>query len=482
MPPSRWAPDGRCNRTDRLKEIAVDFFSWTFLIWAVCLGGLSAVSLPMGSLAALRTTPRPQLISILAAFGSGALIAALSVELVAPTVLALHGEPGSGHHGDPASNFFALVIGAVMGGILFVVLDQLVNAHGGFLRKTATSIAYFRVAERERQKKIVEELSQWPFFKNVSTQHVNTLVSMIRPASFNDGDIMARQGQDPDALFFVMKGEVALTRDGSLIRGLGPGEALGIIPVLTRIPNPGTATARGPVTALALSKENFDRLRDVSPAFNQACLDLTGERMAVMRQFETARTRQTVQWMREAEQALKTGTQLPTAVQLRRARQEHGGAPMAIWLGILLDGIPESFVIGSGLWVHLQAKAALAGTLRFVDVIPFTLIAGLFLSNFPEALASSANMRLQGWRKGKIFWMWFSLMVITAVGAGFGYLLAGELNHTWLIFAEGLAAGAMLTMIAAAMIPEAVHMGHASAVGLSTLAGFLAAISFKLFE
>ncbi len=130
----------------------------------------------------------------------------------------------------------------------------------------------------------------------------------------------------------------------------------------------------------------------------------------------------------------------------------------------------------------LQAKVELIGTLRFVDVIPFTLIAGLFLSNFPEALASSANMQLQGWSKRNIFLMWFSLMVITAMGAGLGYLLSGALSHTWLIFAEGLAAGAMLTMIAAAMIPEAVHMGNASAVGLSTLSGFLAAISFKLLE
>ncbi len=53
---------------------------------------------------------------------------------------------------------------------------------------------------------------------------------------------------------------------------------------------------------------------------------------------------------------------------------------------------------------------------------------------------------------------------------------------TWVVFAEGLAAGAMLTMIAAAMIPEAVHLGNANAVGLSTLVGFLAAISFKLLE
>jgi zinc transporter ZupT len=73
-------------------------------------------------------------------------------------------------------------------------------------------------------------------------------------------------------------------------------------------------------------------------------------------------------------------------------------------------------------------------------------------------------------------------MVITAVGAGVGYVVAGSLSHTVLVFAEGLAAGAMLTMIAAAMIPEAVHQGDANAVGLSTLAGFLAAISFKLLE
>ena len=78
--------------------------------------------------------------------------------------------------------------------------------------------------------------------------------------------------------------------------------------------------------------------------------------------------------------------------------------------------------------------------------------------------------------------LWVSLFVITAVGAGVGFVAVESLNHTWLIFAEGLAAGAMLTMIAAAMVPEAVHLGNANAVGLSTLAGFLAAISFKLLE
>jgi zinc transporter ZupT len=71
---------------------------------------------------------------------------------------------------------------------------------------------------------------------------------------------------------------------------------------------------------------------------------------------------------------------------------------------------------------------------------------------------------------------------IIGAGAGGGFLLADSINGVWLSFADGLAAGAMLTMIAAAMIPEAVHMGKANSVGLSVLAGFLVAISFKLLE
>lgn len=91
-------------------------------------------------------------------------------------------------------------------------------------------------------------------------------------------------------------------------------------------------------------------------------------------------------------------------------------------------------------------------------------------------------MRLQGFGKQRVFLLWFSLLIVTALGAGAGFLLADSLGPTTVVFAEGVAAGAMLTMIAAAMIPEAVHMGRASLVGLGTLGGFLAAISFKLLD
>jgi hypothetical protein len=65
------------------------------------------------------------------------------------------------------------------------------------------------------------------------------------------------------------------------------------------------------------------------------------------------------------------------ALAMHRAHAEHTGSPLAVWLGILLDGIPESVVIGAGLYVVLVAHPAV-DMLRLVQVIPYTLIAGLF--------------------------------------------------------------------------------------------------------
>ena len=134
---------------------------------------------------------------------------------------------------------------------------------------------------------------------------------------------------------------------------------------------------------------------------------------------------------------------------------------MAIFLGILLDGIPESFVIGANV---LNSGG-----------ITLSLLAGLFLANFPEALSSAAGMRDQGMSARRILVMWIIVMVVTGVGAGVGAVVLQEAPGTLFAFIEGLAAGAMLTMIAETMLPEAYHKGG-GVVGLSTLGGFLAAI------
>jgi zinc transporter ZupT len=453
-----------------------------YVIWAVLLGAISAFSLPLGSLVGLKTRPRAGIISVLAAFGAGALIAALAVELVAPTVLALDANADTPLHGNAHTHFYALIMGALVGGCLFVILDRIVNAYGGFLRKTSNTVAYFTARTHRRKLKVLENIAPFPLVKDLPVEHVNRLVDMLRPVTFAAGEVIFKEGEASRGLYFLIEGRAEAANSRGLTAEVNAGSEAGIISLVMDVVNPGTLTCRDAVMAYSLSRENFEQLRSLSPEFDSAARDLTTQRLESIGQLVAERDARSITWIQEAEHALKTGSQIPDASQLRMAKEEHKGAPLAIWLGILLDGIPESFVIGAGLLVLLQSRGPLAGPCRFGDVIPYTLIAGLFLSNFPEAFASSANMSLLGWSKKRIFLLWFSLMVVTALGAGGGYMLAGSISRTWLSFAEGLAAGAMLTMIAAAMIPEAVHMGRANTVGLGTLVGFLAAISFKLLE
>jgi zinc transporter ZupT len=110
--------------------------------------------------------------------------------------------------------------------------------------------------------------------------------------------------------------------------------------------------------------------------------------------------------------------------------------------------------------------------------ISLSLIAGLFLSNFPEALSSSVGLREQKFSKMKILIMWTSITAATGLGAIAGNVFFVGVSESVLALVDGIAAGAMLTMIAETMLPEAFHLGG-SVTGLSTLAGFLTTISSK---
>ena len=97
-----------------------------------------------------------------------------------------------------------------------------------------------------------------------------------------------------------------------------------------------------------------------------------------------------------------------------------------VW-AITLGGI-SALSLPLGSWVGLQANPRPQIVSILAAFGAGALIAGLFLSNFPEAMASSANMQTQGFSKHKVFMLWFSLLVITAAGAGAGFLLADALR------------------------------------------------------
>src|SRR6056297_1816954 len=106
------------------------------LLSALFFGLLTAVSLPLGAIVARFWVPRDRVLASLMAFGAGALLSALTIDLVGNAL----------EHG----NAWPLSGGAVLGGLLFVVLNQVVNNQGGFLRKSATTLKYLRNLKEER--------------------------------------------------------------------------------------------------------------------------------------------------------------------------------------------------------------------------------------------------------------------------------------------------------------------------------------------
>lgn len=412
----------------------------------------------------------------MAAFGAGALIAALTIELVAPTAAALGEDP----HARTA--FLGMVAGAVVGGLMFVVLDEAVSRGGGYLRKSATAISYLRQRQEERFERMLTELCSVPLLRLLPVENVHFLVQDVRERTFADGETIFREGEEADELYLLREGEVQTEKDGREHEVVGPGVALGELSLVTEIPRLLTATARGEVRAIVVARKDFQRWRQECPGFDAAVRGLAADEIEKLQQHLDQEHDAEREWAHGMVDALREDSFVPSKRELQLAREEHEGNPMAIWLGILLDGIPESFVIGSSFFALVAAQLAGGGAPAFTDVIPYTLIAGLFLSNFPEALSSSASMREQGWSTRRVLLMWTSLLVLTALGAGLGFFVGDALPHTWLVAVEGLAAGAMLTMIASTMIPEAVHFSGGKRVGLSTLAGFLSAVCFKLFE
>jgi zinc transporter, ZIP family len=146
----------------------------------------------------------------------------------------------------------------------------------------------------------------------------------------------------------------------------------------------------------------------------------------------------------------------------RSTGEQSAGSPLAIVLGAALDGIPESMIVGLSL--------ILGGG------VSVSFVAATFLSNLPEAMAATTGLRQAGWRRSAIRRLWL-LVVAVSVGAGvFGYVLFDVLSGQTGAFVQAFAAGALLTMLADTMMPEAFEFGGRP-VGLLTVAGFAVALA-----
>jgi zinc transporter, ZIP family len=145
----------------------------------------------------------------------------------------------------------------------------------------------------------------------------------------------------------------------------------------------------------------------------------------------------------------------------RSSGEQAAGAPLAIVLGIVLDGVPESIVIGV--------------TLVKGGAVSVAVIAAVFLSNLPESIAATTGLSDSGWPRWRVLGLWGLVSLVSGAAALVGYGAFGDASPATLAFVLAFAGGAILTMLADTMMPEAYEHGGAL-VGLATTLGFALAL------
>ncbi|WP_312518718.1 ZIP family zinc transporter [Massilia sp.] len=145
-------------------------------------------------------------------------------------------------------------------------------------------------------------------------------------------------------------------------------------------------------------------------------------------------------------------------------RKDGGGSGTAIAIGALLDGIPESIVIGLSL---------LGG-----GGVSMAMVVAVFLSNLPEGLSSAAGMKGAGHSPRAIYGIWCGIALASGLAATLGFTVFHQFPPEMLAATTAVAAGGVLAMVVDTMIPEAFAETHDFA-GLITVAGFLAAFALS---
>jgi zinc transporter, ZIP family len=146
------------------------------------------------------------------------------------------------------------------------------------------------------------------------------------------------------------------------------------------------------------------------------------------------------------------------------SEEEANGSGAAIAVGALLDGVPESVVLGLSL---------LSG-----QGVGVAVLAAIFISNLPEGLSSAAGMKRASRSARYVFGVWVGIAVLSGIAAMAGYVLLDGASPFLIAVITAVAAGAILAMIADTMVPEAFSETHIL-TGLITTVGFLTAFAIE---
>jgi len=318
---------------------------------------------------------------------------------------------------------------------------------------------------------LARQIQGFPLFSYLPKEDLEEIADRLTYASLESGSIFFQPSEAADRFYILHDGEVEIVYPGHLgipNQILKPGRVFGELAFLTGSPHTVTAIARTPASVWVFRKQDFHEMVQQSREFEESVGNFlkAPEMKDYLQKRQNVEATKSAEWVNHALESMHAGQLIPSARMISEDIQSHKNAPLSIWIGLLLDAIPEALTIGAQLAQH---------------PISITLITGLFIANYPEALSSSKGMKEQGFSTARVLILWTSIMVITGTLAALGSVVFAESSESVVSFLESLAAGAMMTVIAETMLPEAYAMGGAIA-GISTLLGFLVIITLTSFE
>lgn len=442
---------------------------------SVLLGLIASSSLMIGAALGIYVNAPKRVVAAVMAFGAGALIESLAIELAFGGAEALIAEAKL----SPFAGWLWVASGFMVGGGVYSVATIALDNVGAAARKASSLRNFVRRARREQATTMLIKLSTSDMFRSLPAADLVRLIPHADTRRLKAGEAIFKPGEIADGVYLIEKGHVEFKPEGAggMDGTYGEGHCFGELELLTNENRQELAVTVDEVQLLFIPREDFSVVMESSPILRDAVSDLVKVHTHGTFSIEHHLRQETrdfnrKEWLAEGVAAVAMPTHEEAA---HHAKGQHGGAagehgggsPLAIFAGALLDGVPESIVLG-------------AAFTSFATFNPTFLVA-VFMSNLPEAMASSAQMKRIGYTPARIFGLWGSLVVASAVGALIGNMFLATASEQWITFVEAFAGGGIMAMLAQTMMPEAYEEGG-TLVGLATIAGFLAALFFTALD
>lgn len=410
-------------------------------IAAFLQGILGASSLALGASVGVFLQPSRRFSAAIMAFGSGTLISAIAFEIT-PNVY-------------QDAGFWPLVIGFILGGVLFTNLSRYIDQQGGFLRQPAPSRRYL-FEHQAQETNVLQRTAHIEVMQQFPETEKEVLASFLAPIRVQSGQILCHEGEPGDYFYMIVEGEAQVRKGQTILTTLGPGEIFGEMSLLTGEPRSATVVAVSPMELYQLNRENFAQVLIRSPHLAWALSRTLARRLRSSTDLRIAAEQNLERWRQQLMEQVELDRLLhQDPITIKGLVQRS--APLAILIGTLLDNIPEALVIG------INTRE---------NYIGWSFLFAVFISNFPEALASAAGMRQAGTSKEQILSLWIGVVFLSGFCAVCGYFLGSSSSELFVALIEAIAGGAILAMLSSTMMPEAYELGGSS-VSYSTIAGFL---------